>query len=149
MGNMRFLLYISKTGVRIRFLGEAKVHWEEQESYRNHEGKRRSRTVDYRGNEEYVNNTTRVHGEGVLQPGTYNWNFNIALPASCPTSCEGKYGKIRYELRLTIDRPFRFDNEFHKPLTILRMVDLNMNPAYRVSQVGIYIHTITLTFVCQ
>lgn len=124
-----------KTGVCIHFLGEAKVNIDEWETEIGFDGKSHSRNVEYRGREEYVNNTIVVHGEGVLPPGTYDYSFNFTLPENCPTSCEGKYGMIRYELSLKIDRPFCFDNEFYKPLTVLRMIDPNLNPAYRVRRI--------------
>lgn len=73
-----------------------------------------------------------VRGDGVLPAGTHTYEFNIPLPLSCPTSCEGKYGHTRYALWVIIDRPLRFDNEFSRPLTVLRTVDLNLNPVYKV-----------------
>ncbi|XP_013118359.2 arrestin domain-containing protein 17 [Stomoxys calcitrans] len=117
--------------IRIRFLGESKVRWEERESYRSN-GKTRHRTVYFRANEVYIDNTTMARGAGKMPRGTYTFSFNIILPMACPTSCEGKYGHTRYALWLIVDRPLRFDNEFSKPLTVLRTVDLNLNPAYKV-----------------
>ncbi|XP_073819920.1 arrestin domain-containing protein 17-like [Musca autumnalis] len=118
--------------VRIRFVGEAKVSWDETERHRKSHGHQGSRTVHYRANEIYIDNCSQVRGEGVLPKGTHTYNFNIPLPLSCPTSCEGKYGHIRYALWLIVERSFRFDNEFSKPLTVIRTVDLNLNPMYRV-----------------
>ncbi|XP_005176207.1 arrestin domain-containing protein 17 [Musca domestica] len=118
--------------VRIRFVGEAKVSWTETERHRRSDGHHESRTVYFRANEVYIDNSTQVRGEGVLPKGTHTYTFNIPLPLSCPTSCEGKYGHIRYALWLIVERPFRFDNEFSKPLTVIRTVDLNLNPVYRI-----------------
>lgn len=114
-------------------MGEAKVSWTETERHRRSDGHHESRTVYFRANEVYIDNSTQVRGEGVLPKGTHTYTFNIPLPLSCPTSCEGKYGHIRYALWLIVERPFRFDNEFSKPLTVIRTVDLNLNPVYRVS----------------
>ncbi|XP_075145124.1 arrestin domain-containing protein 17-like [Haematobia irritans] len=118
--------------IRIRFLGESKVSWSETERRRRSDGHYHSHTVYYRANEVYVDNATLVRGAGKLPKGTYTFSFNIFLPLACPTSCEGRYGHTRYALWLIIDRPLRFDNEFSKPLTVLRTADLNLNPAFKV-----------------
>ncbi|XP_067638811.1 arrestin domain-containing protein 3-like [Eurosta solidaginis] len=111
----------------ILFEGEAKVRWKESRS-RSRNGKTEHYTKYFRANETYLNTRTHVHGEGALQPGTYTYTFNIPLPLECPTSCVEKYGKIAYELSLVLDRPYRFDNVFKQPLTVLHQVNLNMQP---------------------
>ncbi|XP_013118360.2 arrestin domain-containing protein 17 [Stomoxys calcitrans] len=118
--------------IRIRFLGEAKVSWQESERHKNSDGEYETRTVNFRGNEVYIDNSTMVRGAGKLPPGTYTFPFNITLPLSCPTSCEGKYGHIRYALWLIVERPHAFDNEFNRPLTVLRTADLNLDPEHKL-----------------
>ncbi|XP_054741389.1 arrestin domain-containing protein 3-like [Anastrepha obliqua] len=129
--NGRILLHTtSEKNIReayILFEGEAKVRWEESRS-RSHDGKTEHYTEYFRATETYLNTRTSVHGDGTLQPGTYTYTFCIPLPLQCPTSCVEKYGKIAYELALVLNRPYRFDNIFKQPLTVLHQVNLNMQP---------------------
>ncbi|XP_065354353.1 arrestin domain-containing protein 3-like [Calliphora vicina] len=118
--------------IRIIFRGEGKVSWTETERRRKSDGTYTNHTVQYKAHELYIDNTTTVCGEGTLPAGTHTYTFQILLPLLCPTSCEGRYGHIRYELMLKLNRPFRFDNEFSIPLTVLKLIDLNLNPAFRI-----------------
>ncbi|XP_065354356.1 arrestin domain-containing protein 3-like [Calliphora vicina] len=105
--------------VRIFVLGEAKIKWCE------HAGRH---TTYYKSHETYIDNGTNLRIENVLQPGTYTYTFDITLPPLCPTSCECKYGYIRYVLSLKLKGPFGLDNfVFKKPLTVLQKVDLNLH----------------------
>ncbi|KAM7361426.1 arrestin domain-containing protein 3-like [Cochliomyia hominivorax] len=114
--------------VSIIILGEGKVKWEESSSSTNSDGSSSSSTTYYKSHEIYVNNSTSVHGDGVLPLGKHTYTFNIPLPLECPTSIEGKYGHIRYEIILKINRYYRFDNIYKKPITIIKNIDLNLNP---------------------
>ncbi|KAI8129630.1 Arrestin domain-containing protein 3 [Lucilia cuprina] len=118
--------------ISIIFCGEGKVSWSETERRRKSDGTYTNHTVQFRSNELYVNNRTVVHGQGTLPAGTHTYTFQIVLPLQCPTSCEGRWGHIRYELRLKLDRPLHFDNEFSKPLSVIKTLDLNLNPVFRI-----------------
>ena len=80
----------------------------------------------------YINNSTLVHGEGNLPAGLHTYSFVIPLPWECPTSIEGKYGHVRYEISLRLNRYLRFDNIYKQPITVIRTIDLNLNPSYKV-----------------
>lgn len=118
--------------VCIVFLGEGKVKWSESHSTRNSNGGSSTHTTYYKSHEVYVDNSTMVHGEGILPAGVHTYTFNIPLPLECPTSFEGKYGHIRYEISLKLNRPFRFDNVYKKALTVIKTCDLNLNSMYRI-----------------
>ncbi|XP_013118294.2 arrestin domain-containing protein 3 [Stomoxys calcitrans] len=118
--------------VRIVFLGEGKVKWDESYTTTDSNGNSTTHTTYYRSHEVYVNNETFVRGEGVLPVGLHTYTFSITLPAQCPTSCEGTYGHIRYGISLILNRVLRFDNVYHIPLTVLQTVDLNLNPVFRL-----------------
>ena len=121
-----FYVITNAKDVRIFVLGEAKIKWCE------HAGRH---TTYYKSHETYIDNGTSLRIENVLQPGTYTYNFDIALPPLCPTSCECKYGYIRYVLSLKLKGPFGLDNfVFKKPLTVLQKVDLNSCRDYKVSK---------------
>ncbi|XP_013118298.2 arrestin domain-containing protein 17 isoform X1 [Stomoxys calcitrans] len=115
----------------LRILGEAKVHWSEKNSREKSTGMH-EQIANYKGNKTYVDQHVVVYEEEVLPAGTYVFPCRFRLPKSCPTSCRGKYGHVRYLLQLTVDRPFRYDNVFNRPLTVLKRVDLNLNPEFKV-----------------
>ncbi|XP_037947357.1 arrestin domain-containing protein 3 [Teleopsis dalmanni] len=113
--------------VYILFKGEASVRWEERRSRRSN-NRTEHYTEYFRANESYLNTRTRVFPPGELPPGTHTYTFCIPLPPACPTSCTEKYGHISYEISLVLNRPFRFDNVFKQPLTVLKQFDLNYFP---------------------
>lgn len=65
-------------------------------------------------------------------PGTYNYNFECMLPPGLPTSVEGRYGHVRYNIRVVIDRPLWSDKQFKVPFTVIRPVNINDFPSLRV-----------------
>lgn len=64
--------------------------------------------------------------------GEYSYTFHIILPENLPTSFDGKYGQIHYEIITTIDRFSRSPKIFKLPFTVIQPVDLNANSIYRV-----------------
>lgn len=66
-----------------------------------------------------------------LTPGKYEFDFEVHLPYVLPSSFLGRCGEIRYEVVLTIDRPWRFDNVFRQPFTVICPLDLNIHTKYR------------------
>ncbi|XP_073819343.1 arrestin domain-containing protein 3-like [Musca autumnalis] len=117
---------------RIVFLGEGKVKWEESTTTTDSNGNSTTTTTYYRSHEVYVNNEVIVRGDGILPVGVHTYTFTIVLPLECPTSCEGRYGHIRYGISLILNRVLRFDNNYHIPLTVLKTVDLNLNPVFKL-----------------
>lgn len=51
-----------------------------------------------------------------------------------PSSFKGTYGKIKYEMEITIDRKWKLDKTYKVPLTIMKSLDLNFDPYARVPQ---------------
>lgn len=74
-------------------------------------------------------------GEVTIQPGVYNYDFQIQLPPELPTSIEGVFGYIRYVACVTIDHPVERDPYFETTFTVIKPLNLNDNPSYRVSTV--------------
>lgn len=66
-----------------------------------------------------------------LPAGTYIYKFEADLPKTCPTSFNGEFGQIRYEVVLTIDRAWKYDNIFKEPFTVIHDIDLNSNLVYK------------------
>lgn len=69
-----------------------------------------------------------------LPAGTYIYKFEADLPKTCPTSFNGEFGQIRYEVVLTIDRAWKYDNIFKEPFTVIHDIDLNSNLVYKVGR---------------
>lgn len=136
-GTVQLITQKEKTvrAIHITIEGYASVHWTESRSRREND-RTVHYTVDYRAHDQYLSSRTYVLGrEGGdsidLHPGTYSYNFQVALPHQLPSSLEGEYGHIRYQVVVTIDRPWRFDNVFKKPFTVLYSLDLNRDFTYK------------------
>lgn len=52
---------------------------------------------------------------------------------------EGKIGYIRYSVNVILDIPIWPDKTFEEPFTVIKAVDLNSVPAYRVTLLNFYI----------
>lgn len=123
-------------GIHITIEGFAAVKWTERKS-RQENGKTVYYTVLYSGNENYLSSRSYVlggegRGEFNLAPGKYSYEFQLALPVQVPSSFEGEYGHVRYQVTVAINRPWRFDNVFKKCFTVVSSLDLNMDPRYKM-----------------
>lgn len=118
--------FLLSLDVSIIFQGEANVKWIATSTISN------NHRIQFKAHQVYIRNCTNVYGDGILPPGRHIFSFNIPLPMECPTSLEGKYGNVRYEIILKINRYFRSDNVYKKPLTIIKMIDLNLYRSYKV-----------------
>lgn len=137
-------------GIKIRFLGEANTKWTETESKTNPEtNKTEDDTREVTGHEEYFQISYYLlggvnSGETELPPGTHSYPFTCALPPSLPSSFEGDYGHVRYTIKVTLDRPWKFDQDTKMAFTVISPVDLNVIERLREP------HKLTLekTFCC-
>lgn len=48
-----------------------------------------------------------------------------------PSSFKGHFGKVKYKLTFTVERPWIFDENYEIPLTIIQTYNLNANPLSR------------------
>ena len=69
----------------------------------------------------------------VLPAGEHSFLFSMMLPNHLPSSFEGQYGHVRYTVKATLDRPWKFDHEVKAAFTVLSHLDLNLDPLNRVS----------------
>ncbi|KAF2904845.1 hypothetical protein ILUMI_01316 [Ignelater luminosus] len=115
--------------IRIKFKGKAKTKWTESESsYNSTTESSESTTVIYHAEEEYLNTEyTLVHGknENRLPPGNHIYSFSYNLPAHLPSSFEGRYGNIRYYIKVVMDRPWKLDYKHLFNLNVVSPVNLN------------------------
>lgn len=68
-----------------------------------------------------------------LNPGVYHYTFQCMLPPELPTSVEGYFGFIRYTVRVVLDFRPHIDTKFEQPFTLIKMINLNDDPALRVN----------------
>jgi sporulation-control protein spo0M len=68
----------------------------------------------------------------VLPSGEHSFQFSMILPYNLPSSFEGQYGHVRYTVKATLDRPWKFDHEVKAAFTVLSHLDLNLDPQNRV-----------------
>lgn len=113
-------------GIRLEFHGAANV-------FTSSGDQRRKRPAN---NEVYIDLVATLFGKApeetgenpVLQPGDYNFPFQFHTPTqNLPTSIEGKFGHVRYWLRASIDRPWRFDITTKSVFTVIEYVDINID----------------------
>lgn len=68
-----------------------------------------------------------------LPEGRHTFPISFILPKDLPTSFEGRWGYVRYTVKVIIDRPWRFDHQFKFAITVLSVYDLNLYPALKVT----------------
>ncbi|XP_046738159.1 arrestin domain-containing protein 17-like [Diprion similis] len=119
-------------GLRVKAVGEAKVKWTVKRG--------KSRTV-YRGEENYFSSLFYLIGSESgpnieLPAGHLVYPFSIQLPMGLPNSFEHNIGHIRYTIKATFDRPWKFDHEVKAAFTIVSTYDLNGRPQAALSIQG-------------
>ncbi|XP_030374761.1 arrestin domain-containing protein 3-like [Scaptodrosophila lebanonensis] len=103
--------------------GHAETRWTQSSAL--------SGQTTYLGREDYITSLTYLMGSDAsasqrpIEPGTITYNFNCQIPDTCPSSFEGRWGRVRYEVKVTLVRPWKFDNTFYRFFTVLRVMDLN------------------------
>lgn len=66
-------------------------------------------------------------------PGIYTYHFECDLPKELPTSCEEKFGFIRYVASVHIQHA-SLDEKVHTvPFTVIKPFNLNTEPIFQVS----------------
>lgn len=84
----------------------------------------------YRAGEKYFTENFLLLGdsEGTpveLNAGEHKFDVSYALSSHLPTSFKCQYGKIKYKIQITIDRPWKLDSKHDFPFTVIRPLDLN------------------------
>ncbi|CAK1580794.1 unnamed protein product [Parnassius mnemosyne] len=118
-------------GIYVKVKGFCKVHW--TTSHTRREG---NRNVTYHktheSHEEYFRRKVYLlgseDGEYHLQPGKHELPFDCPIPANCPSSFEGSFGHVRYEIKIVVDRAFKLDQEKKMSIRVIAPLDLNVEP---------------------
>lgn len=125
------------SGIIIRFLGEANTQWSETRRVTNTEtNKDEEETENLSGHEEYFQTQYYLLGaknssEIELPSGSHKYPFTCSLPPTLPSSFEGEFGHVRYTIKVTLDRPWKFDQDMKMAFTVVSPLDLNLNPAVK------------------
>lgn len=77
-------------------------------------------------------NIALKEGEIKIEPGTYNYSFEFMLPFNMPSTIEGKYGHIRYKIRVILNIPLWKNKVYTAPFTLMKALNLNDYPSLRV-----------------
>lgn len=112
-------------GFSLVISGSAEIEWHEDDN---------DKRDTYRGKEELLHAEIALiaqsKGGAIEIPvGTHVYNFACVLPPHLPTSFEGNYGKIRYIVCATLDRPWKFNQTCKVAFTVLKPLDLNQDPS--------------------
>ncbi|XP_058515732.1 arrestin domain-containing protein 1 isoform X1 [Ochotona princeps] len=79
--------------------------------------------------ESYFHSSLSLAEKGTLPAGEHSFPFQFLLPATAPTSFEGHFGRIMYQVRATIETPrFSKDHKCSRVFYILSPLDLNSIP---------------------
>ncbi|XP_018796257.1 PREDICTED: arrestin domain-containing protein 17-like isoform X2 [Bactrocera latifrons] len=126
----------------LKISGCADTSWTESSTSTTSDANGRSstqtQTTHYRGHEDYIKSKTYLlssneNQSAVIEPGIHTYTFACLLPNTCPSSFEGIYGYIRYLTRVELVRPWKFNQNFTRGFTVLKMTDLNYDsPLLRV-----------------
>lgn len=106
----------------VKVVGYSITKWSER---------RMASTKLFAGREEYLSSQTYLLGSEqsndrhAIQAGVHNYNFACQLPYQCPSSFEGRYGCVRYIVKVLLIRPWKFDQAYTHGITVLKMMDLN------------------------
>jgi len=132
-GRLQFTLDKPKKirAIIIKFTGLAKTSWTETESVRQNDGNTANENMTFTAEEEYFSNKYNLAGgpnsEIEIPAGDHTYPFSTTLPPLLPSSFEGEHGNIRYTVKATLDRPWKFDQNVEKVFTVVTPVDLNYN----------------------
>ncbi|KAH8380694.1 hypothetical protein KR009_005609 [Drosophila setifemur] len=119
---MEYMVICSQfTAVYVTLEGEAKVQWSMS-------GK--SETANYSGYQQYLHSRTNVFDNSLFRAGVHVYVLTLRIPPDCPSTCRGPYGYIAYNISLTIDKPWGFDEVFRKPIQVVQTLDLNYNSEF-------------------
>ncbi|XP_063367877.1 arrestin domain-containing protein 3 [Cydia amplana] len=123
-------------GIHVKFKGEAHTEWRESKEQQTSDGKTENTDEVHTGNEEYFQISYYLLGSNTgneieVPAGKQVYSFTCALPPVLPSSFEGEFGYVRYTVKVTLDRPWKFDQETKMAFTVINALDLNLNPSYR------------------
>ncbi|XP_062597207.1 arrestin domain-containing protein 17-like [Saccostrea cucullata] len=117
--------------ISLTFKGLAHVYW----YYTQQNSSGHYQTSTYSASEKYFEHSQPLFGEGMgmsddnrLPPGQHAYPFSFQLPPNLPSTFEGEVGYVRYTIKGTIYKPWKFDYTTKRPFTVNALLDLNTQP---------------------
>ncbi|KYN43112.1 Arrestin domain-containing protein 3 [Trachymyrmex septentrionalis] len=150
-GNIIIVLDSTKKirGISVKVKGEANTCWSTVKQEMDERGQYQDETQTVTAHEEYFETKyylvgSASGGEIEIQSGEHKFPFTCTLPINLPSSFESDFGHVRYTVKATLDRPWKFDQDVKSPFTVITPLDLNREPraAESVQQ------EMTKTFCC-
>ncbi|XP_065224217.1 arrestin domain-containing protein 1-like isoform X2 [Planococcus citri] len=139
-GRVRLVVDSAKKirAVDFKLKGKAECKWDEQETYRDREGRSRSRKVCRKSSETYVKTEQCLVGgkdKFKLAAGEHIYPFCVTLPICAPASFSGSYGGVSYYARVKIDitKNKSSDKKERTYFNVLDPLNLNLFPNLRTS----------------
>jgi len=120
--------------LRLKYEGKALVHWSQTRYKRD--------TIQFRSENEYFSQEVVLWGNPLgsdadsptMPAGKHTMPFQFVLPYNIPASFEGScsfVGYVRYSVKATIVKPWKFNHETKVAFTVASFYDLNMVPHAR------------------
>nr|XP_016935282.1 arrestin domain-containing protein 17 isoform X1 [Drosophila suzukii] len=119
-------------GIHVTVSGYAKIRWIKKGYPRDSERAMCRAYRSYLSSRSYVLGSCASNSSIDWPAGEYSYTFHVILPDNLPTSFDGKYGQIHYEIITTIERAGRYPKVFKLPFTVIQPLDLNADAIYRV-----------------
>ncbi|XP_049536625.1 arrestin domain-containing protein 17-like [Anopheles darlingi] len=118
-------------GIALRISGFAQTNWNAKVKGTTEKAKKKNKKTHFSGREDYFGTITYFVGSDVGNPlevpaGVHRYPFFCVIPATVPTSKEGKYGHIRYLVKVSLERPWKYDHVFQMPFIVQSHADLNV-----------------------
>lgn len=118
--------------IHVTVSGFAKIRWIKKGYPRDSERASCRAYRSYLSSRSYVLGSCSTSSIVDWAAGEYTYTFHVILPENLPTSFDGKYGQIHYEIIIAIDRPGRYPKVFKLPFTVIHPIDLNLDAIYSV-----------------
>lgn len=118
--------------LKIELEGYGNVRWEETETRSttdsNGNSTTESYTVTYSSSETYVKEKKVLHYGPSLPSGIHSYPFSFTLPGNLPSSFEGAHGQVRYQVKATFVRDWKWNHRAKSYFMVSGVLDLNMHP---------------------
>ncbi|KFB40639.1 AGAP001822-PA-like protein [Anopheles sinensis] len=118
-------------GIALRINGFASTSWHAKVKGPDDKGKTKNKKTNFNGREDYFGSITYFVGSDVGNPlevpaGVHRYPFSCVIPQTAPSSKEGKYGHIRYVVKVSLERPWKYDHVFQVPFLVKSHADLSV-----------------------